>query len=423
MILMEFWRDERGGIALFFGLALPALVGAGAFAVEHTRIMHRTVQLQGIADAAALAGAQELAISGATVSVGNQTALRTAGANLSVTQQNGESARVDAKTDVEHSEVTVSIAEPMKSYFGQLLTAPTYQIAVKSTARLMGARKLCVMTLDPSAKSATKLDKNARLTAEGCSVQSNSNNNKGLSALQNAFLKADRICSVGGYEGKKGSNVSPEPIACPFMKDPLESRQAPSAAGGGCSKGMLSPAKPYIVTARAETLSPGVYCGGLTITDGASASLLSGVYVFEGGPLIVDKGASLSGDYVGFYFKGDKATLTFAGDSTISLSAPKSGDMAGLLMFEDRSAPAGRKFKVTSDNARKLLGTIYLPQGSLLIDANKPVADQSAYTVVVSRTLELDAGPNLVLNVNYGATDVPVPKGVGPLSGQVSLTR
>jgi hypothetical protein len=51
------------------------------------------------------------------------------------------------------------------------------------------------------------------------------------------------------------------------------------------------------------------------------------------------------------------------------------------------------------------------------------VADQSAYTVIVSRQLRLSAGPNLVLNANYSSTDVPVPDGVGPLGAKVSLSQ
>ena len=50
----------------------------------------------------------------------------------------------------------------------------------------------------------------------------------------------------------------------------------------------------------------------------------------------------------------------------------------------------------------------------LYVGSNKPVADQSAYTVVAARQIRVDAGPNLVLNSNYGATDIPVPTGVGP---------
>ena len=69
---------------------------------------------------------------------------------------------------------------------------------------------------------------------------------------------------------------------------------------------------------------------------------------------------------------------------------------------------------ITSNKARKLLGTIYLPNGNLIVDANNKVADASAYTAIVVRRLRLSKGPNLVLNTDYDRTLVPVPSGVGP---------
>jgi hypothetical protein len=119
--------------------------------------------------------------------------------------------------------------------------------------------------------------------------------------------------------------------------------------------------------------------------------------------------------------------------------------MAGLLIFDDPTgawAPADppvplpevesglvnyskgppRDHKILSDNARLLLGTIYMPQGRLIIDATKPIADKSAYTVMVVRRIDLHDGPNLVLNSDYSASDVPVPQGVG-MFGKAMLTN
>ena len=78
-----------------------------------------------------------------------------------------------------------------------------------------------------------------------------------------------------------------------------------------------------------------------------------------------------------------------------------------------RSAIGARlKHRITSDDARVLLGTIYLPVGDLVIDAKKPVVDQSAYTAIIAQHIELNSGPNLILNSNYDATNVPVPEGI-----------
>jgi hypothetical protein len=146
--------------------------------------------------------------------------------------------------------------------------------------------------------------------------------------------------------------------------------------------------------------------------------------------LTADAIGSMKGTNVGFYFTGTVPAdsdgvvrpLQFMPRSVVEISAPKTGDMAGLLFNEDRAAPAGRQFQVKSDSARRLVGTIYLPRGTFVVNANQIVADQSEYTAIVARRIDLSQAPRLVINANYGATDVPVPKGLGPTSSQPVLT-
>jgi hypothetical protein len=52
-----------------------------------------------------------------------------------------------------------------------------------------------------------------------------------------------------------------------------------------------------------------------------------------------------------------------------------------------------------------------------------PIADRSAYTVIVARTVELYDGPDLVLNSDYDGSSVPVPEGVGPLGSTITLVK
>ena len=56
------------------------------------------------------------------------------------------------------------------------------------------------------------------------------------------------------------------------------------------------------------------------------------------------------------------------------------------------------------------------------MDPNAAVAENSAYTAIIVHKLELNEGPELVMNSDYGATDVPVPAGI-IASAQVVLTK
>jgi hypothetical protein len=151
--------------------------------------------------------------------------------------------------------------------------------------------------------------------------------------------------------------------------------------------------------------------------------LRPGIYVMRDGPLRVDGGASLTGQHVGLFLTGTNALVEFELDSTISLIAPRDGVMAGLLMFENPAAPVLNQHRISSNDARVLLGTIYMPNAILRVDADRPVADRSAYTIIVVRRMELDAGPNLVMNSDYASSDVPVPDGIGRIGQKVSLAQ
>ena len=81
-----------------------------------------------------------------------------------------------------------------------------------------------------------------------------------------------------------------------------------------------------------------------------------------------------------------------------------------ILARHDHSVPTR-----TGTALRDALGrprTIYLPLGILFVDANAPVADNSAYTALVVRSLQLSEGPKLVLHSDYQSTNIPVPDGL-----------
>jgi Flp pilus assembly protein TadG len=408
------------------------MVTAIGAAVEYGNLAKRRSELQVAADAAALAGANEMSLVNAT----DQRITSIAKSIVAAKSGPSEAARqtTDVAISPDHETVNVSITETVPSVMGKVMTLPSSQLQVQATARLSNRMRLCMVGLDQHSPGTIHLDQNARVTATGCAIYSNSTNPKGLQGDKNASAVSSLICSAGGFDGKK-SQFSPAPLTdCPVNPDPLIDQPAPPV--NGCSFNDVE------VKNTATTLFPGTYCGGLHITDNAQATLLSGIYVIKDGPLIVENGAMLKGDKVGFYFTGNAAGLRFDPDTSISLTAPKDGVMAGLLMFDDRSlgtpilppigkkarkgpkfGPPMREYRIISDDARNLLGTIYLPNGELIVDSSKPVADKSAYTVIVAKQIDLYDGPNLYLNSDYASTDIPVPKGVGSNTSRVSLEQ
>ena len=298
------------------------------------------------------------------------------------------------------------------------MNATSATLHITSTATVVGGQPICVIGLNAGANFTVGLTQSAQLNAPGCSIYSNSSKPNGLFAKNSATITAAFICSAGGKAGAGPGSFTPTPMTdCPFMPDPLASRPPPTFSA--CA----SNAAPMVVNGGMTTLYPGVYCGGLTLTNGANVTFASGVYIFQNGPLFVTGGATLQGTNVGLFLTGAGAVVNFDTQSTISLSAPASGPLSGLLIYEDRASPAGQTHLIMSNNARNLLGTIYLPQGVLSVGASSPVADQSAYTIVVANQFSLSAGPTMVLNTNYSSTNIPVPDNLGPNAAKAYLTK
>ncbi|WP_167858778.1 hypothetical protein, partial [Methylobacterium nonmethylotrophicum] len=357
------------------------------------RLLYRKAQLQSAVDAGVLAGANMLKLANSDdASV------------MSITQQ---ATQAQARTPVDRqSSITVTVGdkrtsvstvleETVPSLMGRLLSLPSSTLIIRSTAQLVGSVRLCLLALEPSVKGAVNLEKNAKVTADGCSLYSNSSHPSGMMGKDSATARALTICSAGGFDGSKAL-FTPSPITdCPSLGDPLKDRPLPTPDANCVTLSpwanplAKTPAGPTNIVTGIITLDPGTYCGGLRITETAIVTLRAGTYVMKDGPLIVDKKAIMSGQGVGLFFTGDKGGLLFDKDTTISLTAPTSGLMAGLLMAEQRTvvnpvpvpldpyvtpppppppgpAPPMRQYRIISDNARTMLGTIYLPAGRLI---------------------------------------------------------
>lgn len=407
--------DRRGSVAVIFAVIVPALLLVAGGTVDFAHIMLQSQRLQDAVDVATLAATRELGLADSrrdNVASVVETMVRAA------VSANGFGTTMPTLTTVVSSdplEIRVDARHTPATFFGGGFGLLPSEIRVSAVARIVGRPNVCLLGLDPSSTGTISLEKNALITAQNCAVFSNSTAMNGLKSKDSSTLSATLICSAGGKDGAKG-NFSPEPLTdCPTFDDPLSARPEPPVAR--CDTSL-----PKIVNGNIE-LRPGTYCGGLTIRSLASVTLQPGIYVIKDGELLVDEDAKLTGNGVGFFLVGNNATITFKRRSSIDLSASDQGPLAGILFFEARSRPTGTRHQILSDDARNLLGTIYLSRGEIYIDANNPIADKSAYTAIVARKVTLFGGPNLVLNANYDLTNVPVPEGIRGVAQPAKLIK
>lgn len=444
-------------------MAVTAFVVGGI--IDYMSLSNQKHQLQGVADRAAIAAAQELVVFKGSDGRVTSVAQSFVNANYTQTAQQTQAKIIDKGKAVE-----VTVTALPRTYFPGPVATGTRSVTVKAVAEVSGGGYVCMVGLSPSEPSTLEMQDKARVTAEKCAIYSNSRSPSSLRLANSARVKADLVCVAGGVAGAR-SAVSPNaPIEdCPPLVDPLRDRPEPNvglitcsntpgapgvrgsdlmdrdgkllnvkdllgkrgllsgealkkvklleAIAGGDLVGNLAPG--LIVTGRTE-LEPGVYCGGLNIIGG-DVKLKPGVYVLNNGGIVVANGGRLIGENVGFFLTGALgiSTIQFAPSTTISLTAPRTGDMAGMMFFEDRDVLFRFPHIIASNDARNLVGTIYLPGNTLEINSTRPLADRSDYTVIIARKFDMKDGPELVLNTDYENSPIPVPDGVGNKSRPV----
>lgn len=412
--------DSSGTVVVLFSIAAPVLALAAGSAIDYARLTGSRSSLQTIADGAAIAGAQALRLANATNVTVDQAVSRYV---ASRTGQNEPAITVTTSLMSNNTIVSVQTSRTTPSVVNGYVGLLNMRVVANAQARAVGnTQPICMIGLDPSASKTLEVDV-ARVQATGCQIVSDSTATDGVAISNGAQMQYGRMCSSGGAQADGVSTYAPSPQTdCPAIADPLASLPAPVV--GSCTQTKLK------ITSGSQSLTPGVYCGGLEIGSGANVNLLAGTYVIKDGQLMVKANATLSGSGVTIFMTGSGATIEAKSSASVSLSAPSSGPLAGILMFEDRSATLHQTHKFESRNAPNMLGTIYLSRGDLQVgvkggggSGGVAVGATSAWTIVVARRISVADNQTLQLNTNFGATTVPPPGGVGPHTATVQLVR
>ena len=403
-----FGRDRRGGTAVIFALATPAVALLACGAIDLATVNADQTAMQDTADATALAMAKQLGVATAPGIISRATDY--ADEQLGQVVQN-DAVTVNTTIAADNSSVTVVLTGHRSSFFGNLLPPGGWSMNAHATAATLGQLPLCVLSAGVAAGSNITLIGQSKVTAANCLVQSNNN----ITAASGAALAAGLAQAVGTASGP----ITPAAqTGAPSIADPFASMTMNPPLLGLCNPLDL------VFSVGVNVLAPGTHCGNITVRNGASVVLLPGEHYFVKGELQMQQNSTLTGSDVVLVF--DKTSeFNFQNSSTISLSGRRSGPLAGFVIATTRDNT--ETFTISSNSARQLEGTVYIPSATLNVTGSaNSVADQSAWTVVVAQDIQLSGSPNLVINANYASSQVPVPVGVGSnysAGGSVQLTR
>jgi hypothetical protein len=240
----------------------------------------------------------------------------------------------------------------------------------------------CVYVLDPSANLALNASNGVSIQSE-CGFWINSSGATALSVIGGSTLTAldsTSIDLVGGYTNANGGTITPATTHSSPATDPFATRNVPLqrsastahtyacsyGSSGGCAHTSTSAyacdygtvggaGMTYSTGGSNVTLTPGVYCGGITAGNINSLVFSPGVYILDGGGMKLGSGGGISGGVTGtgvsFFNTGTNATyaaIQIINGANSALSAPTSGSMAGLLFYQDPSLNPGISTATTS---------------------------------------------------------------------------
>ena len=295
-----------------------------------------------------------------------------------------------------------------------------YMMSV-ATVALSQSAPPCLYTLDPSAQGAFSISGTTTVSAS-CSavVESSATQAFQMSGTETLSLaNSAQVGVVGGWSlsgqskivnQSTGQTIQPVKITSPG--DPLAFLPAPTQ-GTIISQSHTS----YDMNSRPpnNTLSPGVYCGGLAIgnTNGATFTMNPGTYIMAGGGLTINSLAVVQGVGVTVYNTSSSGwgcsasssytPITISGQASVTMSSPTSGALAGVLLFGDRSGCStvgSCQDQVNGGGSTTFNGAIYLKSDTLVFSGNH---SSSGCMLSVADKININGNSSFVINGCGGA--------------------
>ena len=395
-------KDEAGQALVLVALGLMMLLMMAALGVDVGYLHYQRQQMQKAADAAAIAGATALSYNGNFAVAAQNDAAANGFANgsngVSVAVHNPPQTFGDPFLGNGHY-VEVIITKRQPTFFMNIANFGTVIVRTHAVANSHGIASGCLYALDPVDAQTLVVDSGVTVQTS-CSVYVESNNPDALHDSTGSQLAVGGpnpqtigIGVVGDSYG--GSGFSPTPTTeIPPFNDPLGSVTTPTFVHS-CTRTDYTTADGN----GGQPLPLGTYCGGITVTGG-TLQLLPGTYTIAGGSLNVSGPGRITGTGVTFVITANITTNAYTGVNlagNISLSAPTSGPLAGILFFQDRNVAVGSaQSTFDATTGASFTGALYFPTTKVQFKGTAP--DFTSYSPIVAYQLEFMGASSLASN-------------------------
>ena len=392
-------HPRRGGALVYTAIVLFVLIGFVGLAIDWGYMTWTAQKLQNAADAAALAGAQQvwwshLDARAAAVTLAGQNEAGGKSVLLNSNDANNSGGDIvigkydrDAKTftpTLDHTvtnavrvvarRTTGSAAGPLPLIFGPIFdkdTAEVYRYAI--AVAIGGPAENSVIALNNRDPKAFYVYGNGYMDLGDGAAQVDSSNGAGavFQGTQITFV-AGQVNMVGSYDEKGNPDLNAVDLNSyqPYVSDPLAGLPAP-VPGAPMNPDQINP-----TSGAQTTYYPGYYPKGLDLQEGDNAFLMPGVYILANGsnnkskPAFAINGhATLTGYGVMFYIKFGSVIHNGTGD--VHLTPPTEGVYQGIQFFQARDNTQLAQFNGTglftgtAADTSSGAGTLYFPAASI----------------------------------------------------------
>lgn len=206
-----------------------------------------------------------------------------------------------------------------------------------------------------------------------------------------AQLTAPSLCAVGGIDYKPGAlNVPSIQAGC--TPPPSITEPDPTCSGNAVKTG--------------NTLSPGNWSG--QFPPNGVEILQSGIYCVDG-DFRINGGDSLTGNNV--VIRMNDGDISWNGGAEVHLSAPASGDFAGLLIYMPSDTNCST-ITLNGNSDSTIVGTVLAPCADITIDGT---GDSGIQGQIIGYTVDLSGSSGVSIKYNDSQNyDTLVPPNINP---------
>ncbi len=176
--------------------------------------------------------------------------------------------------------------------------------------------------------------------------------------------------------------MTPDPPTATYVQpspDPYAGMVMPTYSGCNATN--------YAVNSgQTPTISPGVFCGGITVNGGGTLNLNPGTYIMDGGNFDVEGNGTVNGTGVTIILTSSTGSnygiVKLAGGSIVSITAPTAGATAGIpgvAIWADRNAP-NQSNTFNGGTTENINGAIYLPSQTVNYSGGSATSVNGAVT-------------------------------------------